>query len=65
VRLSKITGDALDTILNRLGRIMAEQAWIRAGAPLESVILPLISCRRFTPDQRQEAFAWVAGPERR
>jgi hypothetical protein len=111
VRIShKITDDALDTILNRLDRIMAEhekvhvfvethaingielsslatywrralplfgklhhfgrvavvadQAWIRAGTRIESIMLPFISYRTFTPNQRQEAFAWVAGPKR-
>ena len=47
-----------------IGRVavVADQAWIRAATRIESVILPFISYRTFTPDQRQEAFAWVAGP---
>ena len=104
----KITGDALDEIMTRLERIMAEhdkvhvfvethaidgielsslpmhwaralplfgklrrfgrvavvadQAWIRASTRIESAMLPFISYRTFTPDQRGEAFSWVAGP---
>lgn len=110
VRIShKITGDALDVIMTRLERVLAEhdkvhvfvethaidgielsslptywaralplfgklhrfgrvavvadQAWLRAGTRIESAMLPFISYRTFTPDQRDEAFSWVAGQQ--
>ena len=49
--------------LSRFGRVavVADQAWIRLGARLESMVLPFISYRTFTPDQRDEALAWVEG----
>ena len=49
--------------LNKFGRvaIVADQAWVRWGAKLESAILPFISYRTFTPDERDEAYAWVNG----
>lgn len=47
--------------LGRFGRVavVADQAWIRAATKLESALLPFISYRTFTPDQRDQAFAWV------
>jgi hypothetical protein len=50
--------------LSRFGRVavVADQAWIRVATRLESAILPFISYRTFTPDRRDEALAWVAGP---
>lgn len=49
--------------LGRFGRVavVADQAWIRAGTRIESALLPGISYRTFTPDQRDEAFDWVTG----
>ncbi len=49
--------------LNRFGRmaIVADQTWVRVGARVESAILPFISYKVFTPDQRDEALAWVEG----
>lgn len=49
--------------LRRFGRVavVADQAWIRAATRLESAMLPFISYKTFTPDQRYEALAWVAG----
>jgi hypothetical protein len=51
--------------LRRFGRVavVADQAWIRAATRVESAILPFIGYRVFTPDQRDEALAWVeTGP---
>jgi len=47
--------------LGRFGRVavVADQAWIRLGTRLESMILPFISYRVFQPEQREEALAWV------
>ena len=49
--------------LGRFGRVavVADQAWIRAGTRIESALLPGISYRTFTPEQRDEAFHWVTG----
>jgi hypothetical protein len=49
--------------LNRFGRVavVADQAWIRAGSRMESAMLPFISYRVFTPDQREVALHWVEG----
>lgn len=49
--------------LNRFGRVavVADQAWIRGWTKVESALLPFITYRTFTPDQREEAFAWVTG----
>ena len=49
--------------LDRFGRVavVADQAWVRAGAQIESAILPFISYRTFKPEQRDEALAWVEG----
>lgn len=49
--------------LNRFSRVavVADQAWIRLGAGIESAVLPFISYRVFTPEERDEAFAWVEG----
>ena len=48
--------------LNRFGRVavVADQAWVRLGTQLESALLPFISYRTFTPDEREEAMTWVA-----
>lgn len=47
----------------RFGRvaIVADQAWIRIAARVESLLLPFISYRTFTPGRRDEALAWVRG----
>ena len=49
--------------LSRFGRVavVADQAWIRAGTRLESMVLPFISYRVFTPDARGAALDWVTG----
>jgi hypothetical protein len=49
--------------LERFGRvaIVADQAWVRLGAQIESALLPDISYRTFTPDRSAEALAWVRG----
>ena len=49
--------------LNRFGRVavVADQAWIRMGAQIESAILPFIAYRVFEPEQSDEALAWVEG----
>jgi stage II sporulation SpoAA-like protein len=51
--------------LDRFGRVavVADQAWIRAGTRLESVLLPNISYRTYMPDERAEALRWVVGRE--
>ncbi|HET9428567.1 MAG TPA: STAS/SEC14 domain-containing protein [Allosphingosinicella sp.] len=53
----------LFTKLNRFGRVavVADQAWVRLGTRLESLILPFISYRVFEPEERDEAFTWVNG----
>ena len=47
--------------LTRFGRVavVADQAWIRAATRVESALLPFISYRVFTPDERDQALAWV------
>ena len=47
--------------LNRFGRVavVADQAWVRFGTRLESMVLPFISYQVYEPDQRQEALEWV------
>ena len=47
--------------LGRFGRVavVADQTWVRVGARIESALLPFISYRTFTPDQRDAALAWV------
>lgn len=49
--------------LDRFGRVavVADQAWVRNSARVESALLPGVRYRIFTPDQRDEAFAWVVG----
>jgi hypothetical protein len=49
--------------LNRFGRVavVADQTWVRVGTRVESAILPSITYRTFRPEEREEAFAWVAG----
>jgi hypothetical protein len=49
--------------LGRFGRVavVADQAWVRAGSRLESALLPFISYRVFTPDDRDAALRWVEG----
>jgi len=47
--------------LKAFGRVavVADQAWIRAGTRIESLLLPFIAYRVFSPDAREEALAWV------
>ena len=47
--------------LRRFGRVavVADQAWVRLGTQIESAMLPFISYRAFTPEERDGAFAWV------
>ena len=49
--------------LDRIGRvaIVADQAWIRWAARIESAILPHVSYETFEPGQRERALAWVQG----
>lgn len=49
--------------LSRFGRVavVADQGWIRLATQIESAILPGISYRTYTPDQRDVALAWVKG----
>lgn len=49
--------------LRKFGRVavVADQAWIRWGSKIESALLPLISYQTFTPEQRDQALAWVKG----
>lgn len=53
----------LFTKLNRFGRVavVADQAWVRLGTRVESLVLPFISYRVFEPEERDEALAWVNG----
>lgn len=48
--------------LGRFGRVavVADQGWVRAGTRLESAMLPNIKYRVYEPEEREEAFAWVA-----
>ena len=50
-------------MLRRFGRVavVADQAWIRVATRIESALLPFISYRTFTPEERDQAFAWVNG----
>lgn len=47
--------------LRKFGRVavVADQAWIRWGSKIESALLPHISYQTFTPEQRDQALAWV------
>jgi hypothetical protein len=49
--------------LKRFGRVavVADQAWVRFGTRLESMVLPFISYRVFEPTERAEALDWVIG----
>ena len=49
--------------LRRFGRvaIVADQAWVRGGARLESAVLPFIDYRVFSPQAGQAALDWVSG----
>jgi hypothetical protein len=51
------------TKLNRFGRVavVADQAWVRLGTRVESMMLPFISYRVFEPEERDDALAWVEG----
>lgn len=47
--------------LRRFGRVavVADQAWLRAAARVESAVLPFVGYRVFEPDRRAEALEWV------
>lgn len=49
--------------LKQFGRVavVADQMWVRAGTRVESALLPFISYKTFTPEQREAALAWVEG----
>jgi hypothetical protein len=49
--------------LSRFGRVavVADQAWVRIGARIESALLPFVSYRTFPPSDRSEALDWVRG----
>lgn len=49
--------------LSRFGRVavVADQAWVRFGTELESMILPGVEYRVFEPDERERALGWVEG----
>lgn len=49
--------------LSRFGRVavVSDQAWIRAGSRLESALLPSISYRVSSSEDRERALAWVSG----
>ena len=51
--------------LKQFGRVavVADQSWVRAGAQIESAMLPFISYRTFMPDEREAALAWVTGED--
>lgn len=38
--------------------VVADQAWVRAGTQVESLLLPFISYRIFRPEHRDEALRW-------
>lgn len=63
--LARYTGRAMPLFgkLAKFGRVavVADQAWIRWAAKAESLVLPHISYKTFTPDRRVEALAWVQG----
>lgn len=54
--------DMLDR-LDRFGRVavVADQAWIRWLAKIESALLPMVSYRTFRLDERDRALAYVEG----
>ena len=43
--------------------VVADQAWVRGGTRMESLLLPFVSYRVFRPEQRDEALGWVLGAE--
>lgn len=47
--------------LRQFGRVavVADQAWVRAAARVESAVLPFVGYRVFEPEQRAEALEWV------
>ena len=53
--------------LDRFGRIaiVADQAWVRVGTRIESMLLPTISYEVFEPDRRDEALDWAFGKSER
>lgn len=74
VECQEITGIAIDGLaqhwtrslpllgqLPKFGRVavVADQAWLRWATKAESMLLPHISYRTFTPERSAEALAWV------
>lgn len=53
--------------LDRIGRVavVADQAWIRWAAKLESAVLPHVTYETFESRERERALAWVKGEETR
>lgn len=53
--------------LDRFGRIavVADQAWVRWAAKLESAVLPHVRYETFESRERERALAWVKGEEER
>ena len=51
--------------LHKFGRVavVADQAWVRLAARLESAMLPFITYRTYESDQRDEACDWVYSGE--
>lgn len=49
--------------LRRFGRVavVADQAWVRGVARVESAMLPFVGYRVVEPGQRAEALEWVLG----
>lgn len=56
-------GAAMLGKLGRFGRIavVSDQKWIRLWTRVESALLPGISYELYSPDQREQALAWVEG----
>lgn len=63
--LGRYTARAMPLLgkLTRFGRVavVADQAWMRWGTKLESMMLPFISYKVFEPKERDAALAWVTG----
>ena len=51
------------TRLKQFGRvaIVSDQKWLRAASRIESALLPFVRYEVYTPDQRDQALAWVKG----
>ena len=51
------------TRLKQFGRvaIVSRQSWIRTASRIESALLPFVKYEVYTPEQRDQALAWVKG----